>query len=108
MLLQKSQQFTEIFRCSSTTQVWDSSTLEAQLLLHQCTRDHLERSSQQSETIKKVEGGEGSVNWGFLCAKSGGEEVSNFRAGTERETRMDLGDLVASAEQLTAEIDGVS
>jgi len=41
-------------RCSSTTQVWDSSTLEAQLLLHQCTRDHLERSSQQSETIKKL------------------------------------------------------
>ena len=107
MLLQKSQQFTEIFRCSSTTQVWDSSTLEVLLLLHQCTRDHLGRSSQQNETIKKVEG-EGSVNWGFLCAKSGGEEVSNFRAGTERETRMDLGDLVASAEQLTAEIDGVS
>merc|ERR1712183_480895 len=44
-------------RCSSTTQVWDSSTLEAQLLLHQCTRDHLERSSQQSEIIQKVEGG---------------------------------------------------
>merc|ERR1711990_140905 len=41
-------------RCSSTTQVWDSSTLEDQLLLHQCTRDHLERSSQQSETIQKV------------------------------------------------------
>ena len=40
--------------------------------------------------------------------RKGGEEVSNFRAGTERETRMDLGDLVASAEQLTAEIDGVS
>ena len=35
------------------------------------------------------EGGEGGVNWGFLCAKSGGEEVSNFRAGTERETRME-------------------
>merc|ERR1719264_758584 len=41
-------------RCSSTTQVWDSSTLEVLLLLHQCTRDHLGRSSQQSETIQNV------------------------------------------------------
>merc|ERR1712032_1753747 len=48
-----------ICRCSSTTQVWDSSTLEVLLLLHQCTRDHLGRSSQQSETIQNVEGGEG-------------------------------------------------
>ena len=40
--------------------------------------------------------------------KSGGQEDSNFRAGIEKKTRMNLGDLVASAEQLTAEIYGVS
>merc|ERR1711956_3590 len=63
-------------RCSSTTRAWDSSTLEALLLLHQCTRDHLGRSSQQSEPFNKLKEEERNcVNWGFLCAKSGGQEV---------------------------------
>ena len=38
-------------------------------------------------------------------------EVKKFLISEQsraRETKMDLGDLVASAEQLTAEIDGVS
>ena len=44
-----------------------------------------------------------------VCSKK--VEVKKFlisEQALKRETKMDLGDLVASAEQLTAEIDGVS